>query len=136
MIIAIDYDGTCVRHEYPKIGKDIGAVLVLKELIENGHKLVLNTMRSGKELAEAVEWFKEKDIPLFGVNENPEQKSWTKSPKVYAHLYIDDAALCCPLLHGDFDDNGNGGYYDRPHVDWEAVRKILVDKKIIVSKYN
>ena len=26
MIIAIDFDGTCVTHEYPKIGKDIGAV--------------------------------------------------------------------------------------------------------------
>lgn len=25
MIIAIDFDGTCVTHEFPKIGKDIGA---------------------------------------------------------------------------------------------------------------
>jgi hypothetical protein len=26
-IIAVDFDGTCVTHEYPSIGKDIGAVL-------------------------------------------------------------------------------------------------------------
>ena len=26
MIIAIDFDGTCVTDEFPKIGKDIGAV--------------------------------------------------------------------------------------------------------------
>ncbi len=25
MIIAIDFDGTCVTHMYPKIGRDIGA---------------------------------------------------------------------------------------------------------------
>ena len=55
MKIGIDFDGTCVTHEYPKIGKDIGAVPVLKELVEKGHKLILNTMRSGKELEDAVE---------------------------------------------------------------------------------
>ena len=28
--IAIDFDGTVVTHEYPKVGRDIGAVPVLK----------------------------------------------------------------------------------------------------------
>jgi hydroxymethylpyrimidine pyrophosphatase-like HAD family hydrolase len=46
MIIAIDFDGTCVTHEFPKVGKDINAVPVLKALVENGHQLVLFTMRS------------------------------------------------------------------------------------------
>ena len=32
--IAIDFDGTCVVHKYPEIGKDIGAVAVLRELIK------------------------------------------------------------------------------------------------------
>jgi hypothetical protein len=36
-----------MTHDYPKIGKDIGAVLVLKELIDNKHQLILFTMRSG-----------------------------------------------------------------------------------------
>ena len=48
MIIAVDFDGTCVSHEYPKVGKDIGAVPVLKALVEIGHKIILNTMRSGE----------------------------------------------------------------------------------------
>ena len=39
MIIAIDFDGTCVYHDYPYVGKDIGAVPVLKELVAAGHKL-------------------------------------------------------------------------------------------------
>lgn len=34
MVIAVDFDGTCVTHEFPKVGKDIGAVPVLKELVE------------------------------------------------------------------------------------------------------
>ena len=29
MDILIDFDGTCVAHEFPKVGKDIGAVPVL-----------------------------------------------------------------------------------------------------------
>ena len=48
MEIAIDFDGTCTTHEFPKIGKDIGAVRVLKRLINNGHNLILFTMRSDR----------------------------------------------------------------------------------------
>lgn len=32
MDIVIDFDGTCVTHEFPLVGKDIGAVPVLKKL--------------------------------------------------------------------------------------------------------
>lgn len=34
MIIGIDFDGTCVKHAFPKIGEEIGAAPVLKELVE------------------------------------------------------------------------------------------------------
>lgn len=57
MIIAVDFDGTVVSHEYPHIGEDIGAVPVLKELVAAGHKLILYTMRSGRLLDEARMWF-------------------------------------------------------------------------------
>jgi hypothetical protein len=127
MIIAVDFDGTCVTHEYPRVGKDIGAVPVLKKLTDSGNKLVLNTMRSGDELADAIQWFIDNDIPLYGVNENPDQKSWTASPKVYAHIYIDDAALGCPLV---FDH----GLSSRPFVNWTAVDEFLkrgVEEEII-----
>lgn len=100
MIIAVDFDGTCVTHEYPRVGREIGASYVLKELVKNGHRLVLNTMRGGGEVLDAaVGWFASRGIPLYGVNETPSQKSWTGSPKVYAQIYIDDAALGCPLVH-------------------------------------
>jgi hypothetical protein len=87
MKIAIDFDGTCVLHEYPAIGRDIGAKPYLGMLVEDGHQLILYTMRSGDRLAEAVLWFEEAGIPLFGVNHNPEQDYWTESPKAYAQLY-------------------------------------------------
>lgn len=128
MEICIDFDGTCVTHEYPKIGKDIGAVPVIKRLIEAGHKLILFTMRCDFEefegcnyLTYAVNWFKANDIELYGINENPSQKEWTKSPKAYGHLYIDDAALGCPI-------KVNKELSDRPFVDWESVESEL--KKI------
>jgi hypothetical protein len=35
IVIAVDFDGTCVTHEYPRVGQDIGAVPVLKKLVEN-----------------------------------------------------------------------------------------------------
>ena len=124
MIIAVDFDGTCVTHEYPNIGKDINAVPVLKELVENGHKIILYTMRCDKELKEAVQWFESNDIPLFGINENPTQRKWTKSPKIYAHLYIDDAALGIPL-------NLDESISNRPFVDWESVKVLLQNNGVL-----
>ena len=83
LVISVDFDGTCVTHEYPAVGKDIGAQKVLKKLVANGHRIILFTMRSGIELEEAKLWFARNGIPLFGVNENPEQHIWTTSPKPF-----------------------------------------------------
>lgn len=121
--IAIDFDGTVVTHDYPNIGSDIGAIPVLKQLIEKNYKLILNTMRSGKELRDAVSWFKKNEIPLFGINKNPTQSKWTDSPKVYAHLYIDDAALGIPLIHDKINN--------RPYVNWVKVEKLLIQRGIL-----
>ena len=125
MNIGIDFDGTCVTHEYPRIGKDINAVPILSALVERGHNLILITMRSGKELKEAVKWFKENNIDLYSINSNPTQRKWTKSPKIYAHLYIDDAGLGVPLIY-------NPEYSTRPYVDWDAAYKILKEKGILL----
>lgn len=79
-------------------------------------------MRDGEFLDEAVKWFQKNDIKLWGINKNPEQKEWTTSPKVYAHLYIDDSSLNCPMTH---DTHLN--FY----VDWIEVKKWLEIRKII-----
>ena len=116
MTIAVDFDGTVVTHEYPRTGRDIGAVPVLKKMSDDGHKIVLNTMRSGQELMNVMNWFYDNNIPLYGVNHTPGQEKWTRSPKVYAHLYIDDCALGCPVLT---DENG------KKYVDWRKVSEIM-----------
>ncbi len=118
-IIAVDFDGTCVTHEYPEVGEDVPhAVEVLKRLNKAGVKIIVWTMRCGDYLdKDASNWFKEKGIKVWSFNQNPQQKSWTDSPKCYAQLYIDDAALGCPLSYPE-----DGG---RPFVDWFEVEKIL-----------
>lgn len=123
MVIALDFDGTVVTHEYPYIGEDIGAVPVLKELVAAGHQLILFTMRSGKLLDDALAWFERNGIELYAVNENPEQVSWTSSVKVHANMYIDDCALGCPIR---FEDGVR-----RPFVDWKKVREILIYNRVI-----
>jgi hypothetical protein len=119
-IIALDFDGTCVMHEYPRVGDDVpNAVEVLKKLNANEVKIILWTMRSGEYLQDAVNWFAEREIEIWAVNENPQQKHWTQSPKAYAPVYIDDAALGCPLK---FYDDGNGS---RPFADWVEIERLL-----------
>ena len=100
-IIGIDFDGTVVTHMYPEVGKDIGAVPVLKRLVDCGNKLILFTMRDSKNgtLQDAINWFKENGIELYGVNTNPSQASWTDSPKAHCHIYIDDAGLATPTKY-------------------------------------
>lgn len=152
MIIGIDCDGTIVTHDYPNMGKDIGAAGFLRALVKNGHKLILCTMRSHPKainkaelkktgssilgtygdrpgsdpLNDALDWFERNGIELYGVNECPGQKGWTGSPKPYAQLYIDDAALGCPLttIPG----------HPRPFVDWQAVGKMLLEMKLITYR--
>lgn len=123
-IVAIDFDGTCVTHDFPAIGGEIGAVPVLEELVANDRQLILWTMRDGHYLASAVNWFTYYKIPLFGINENPEQKSWTESPKAYANFYIDDAAVGTPLR---IDQKLS----PRPFVDWERMRILLKNRGLI-----
>jgi len=138
MILAVDFDGTCVTHMFPQVGSDIGAQKVLKRLIDGGHQLILYTMRSdvdnpvsedpaiipiaGQYLSDAVKWFEKNGIPLYGIQSNPTQSTWTTSPKCYAEIYIDDAALGCPLIYPQ---------HGRPYVDWNTVAYILEERKIL-----
>jgi len=130
LIIAIDFDGTIVDHRFPDIGMPVpGAIEWMKRFQAAGAKLILFTMRSDLRseamsdeghkadrpyLTEAVEYCRAHGVEFWGVNENPEQGSWTLSPKPYAHVYIDDAAFGCPLR----ESPRMGG---RPMVDWSAV---------------
>lgn len=120
MTIAIDFDGVCVSNEFPKVGHDIGAVPVLSELVTQGHKLILLTNRHGQTLKDAENWFRAYGIPLYGINRNPVQWHFSKSPKVYADLYIDDRNLGCPLKK-------DSSISAKPFVDWNKAHSMLKD---------
>lgn len=122
MVILIDFDGTCVQHEYPEIGGDIGAVPVLKKLVAAGNQLILWTMRDGAELLQAIMWFETNGIPLYAANHNPTQREWTTSPKAHGNLCIDDINLGIPLIYP-----GNA----RPYVDWDKIETLLTNKGMI-----
>ena len=127
MVIAVDFDGTCVEHKYPEVGGDvIGAEATLKDLVARGDQLILWTMRSGPALEDAVNWFNDRGIPLWGINTNRDQAEWTESPKAYAHLYIDDAAFGAPLdSYVKIEADGNHQVLGRPWLNWAKVREVL-----------
>lgn len=132
MVIAIDFDGTCVAGGFPDGFYDIGAQPILKRIIANGHKLALWTRRShmrnvdsfnpegADTLQIALDWFNLNDIPLSYVNERSEDKLWSTSPKMMYDLLIDDRALGIPLVKGE-----------ELYVDWEAVEELLIDLGVI-----
>lgn len=129
-IIAIDFDGTIVDHRFPDIGMPVpGAFDWMRRFQECGARLILWTMRSDMRsdgvspeknkadrdyLGEAVAFCRSHGIEFWGINQNPEQASWTQSPKVYAHIYIDDAAHGTPLR--EMPRSGS-----RLAVDWDEV---------------
>ena len=75
-------------------------------------------------LSHAVAWFEKHKIPLYGININPTQASWTDSPKVYAHYYIDDIALGSFIM-------SDPKISDRPFMDWAHVRLNLEAKNLL-----
>jgi len=94
MTIAVDFDGTIVEHEYPKIGKPIPMALeVLRKLREEEHhKLILWTIREGSLLQEAVDYCEKNGVYFYACNKNyPEEDIQNGVPrKVSADVFIDD----------------------------------------------
>ena len=95
MIIAVDFDGTIVEHRYPNIGRERPfATETLKKLNEDGHKLILWTVREGRLLEEAVAFCRERGVEFYAVNRDyPEEEKHRNehySRKLKADVWIDD----------------------------------------------
>lgn len=115
MTIAVDFDGTIVTHEYPNIGKEIPfAVQTLKMLQDDGHKLILWTVREGDLLRDAIQWCREKGLDFYAANkdypEEEEQNNNHYSRKLKADIWIDDRNI--------------GGL-----PDWGTIYQIIKNKK-------
>lgn len=142
-LLNIDVDGTVVTHAFPELGLNIGAEFVLRDLVKNGHKLIVFTMRcdhdfeptsdqpdiiaqGGPYLTHAINWFEFHDIPLYGIQKDPEQHKWTSSPKSYARYMIDDSALGTPLLFVP-------QLSSKKFVDWIEVSLLLCEQGLLTS---
>lgn len=117
MVIAVDFDGTIVEHEYPKIGEEIPfATETLRMLINDHHKLILWSVREGKLLDEAVEWCRERGVEFYAINRDyPEETTQNNnhfSRKLKADLFIDDRNL------GGLPDWGMIYRMVREHLTW------------------
>lgn len=98
MVIAIDFDGTIVEHRYPSIGKELPfAIDTLCKLSEEGHRLILWTVREGRLLDEAVEFCRSRGLEFYAVNSDyPEEENGKNAHftrKLKADMWIDDRNL-------------------------------------------
>lgn len=95
MNIAVDFDGTIVTHDYPKIGKELPfATATLKKLVQDKHQLILWTVREGELLDEAIEWCRQRGVEFYAINrdypEEEQDKNNYFSRKLKVDLWIDD----------------------------------------------
>ena len=104
MVIAVDFDGTIVEHRYPSIGKELPfAIETLRKLTQEGHRIVLWTVRQGDLLDEAVEFCRCRGLEFYAVNRDyPEEKEEANdhyTRKLKADLWIDCLTLTASATH-------------------------------------
>ena len=96
-IYAIDFDGTLCTNKWPDIGlENMKLIEFLKAERKAGNKVILNTMREGRLLEEALAWCRRNGLEFDAVNDNlPEvvEIYGTNSRKISCDYYIDDKAL-------------------------------------------
>lgn len=114
MTIAVDFDGTIVKHRYPEIGPEIPfAIDTLKLLIKEHHRLILWSVREGELLDEAIEWCRQRGVEFYASNKDyPEEKPTDHgfSRKLKVEMFIDDRNV--------------GGL-----PDWGTIYRMIHDKK-------
>lgn len=94
LVIAIDFDGTIVESDFPRIGAEIfGAGATIRRLKEKGHHITIWTCRCGDALTDAINWLLANKIPFDAVNINTPSRIRlynSDSRKISADIYVDD----------------------------------------------
>ena len=92
MKIAVDFDGTIVENQYPKIGPEIpGALNTLRELEDLGHQIILCQVRKGRYLDQAVEYCRENGVDLWDQEETLQRDTkWHISNRAIGDLIVSD----------------------------------------------
>lgn len=123
-IIYLDFDGTVVEHQWPMIGEvNPNAIQVIKKLIEAGHTVILNTMRSefnDGSLEHSIEYLKTNGIDIESTTKKLHPRIYNLDEDI---IFLDDIGFkmpLCPTLCGNFK-----------MVDWNKVEADLIKKGII-----
>jgi len=98
MIVAVDFDGVLCKDAFPEIGEpNYRVISFVRELIDDGHEVVLWTCRVDRRLVEAVKWCHDRGLYFCAVNDNaPSNKAKYEKEypngtrKVFADVYLDD----------------------------------------------
>lgn len=113
-IYSFDFDGTIVQNKYPEIGEPISEVIrFIQRVKADGNYIILNTMREGKYLNQAVDYCRDNGIVFDAVNDNlPHMKDYFKNNprKIFANYYIDDHNLFMPKINGLTSEDYNEQY--------------------------
>jgi hypothetical protein len=107
MLIQLDFDGTVVEFDYPKIGLlNEGSIEVVNKLRNAGHEIVLNTYRADLNdgtLEEAHVFLKEmgispSDLPIPTNEKKVKSPPWDLTQFIEQQvLFIDDDTKNIPL---------------------------------------
>jgi len=117
-IVAVDFDGTIVPNNYPHIDCFVPGAEKSMLWLTKHCRVILWTMRTGRELHKARAFLVNHNIYCWEYNENPEQKNWAPdSKKQYAKLYIDDLGFGMPL-YTDFNNRFPEIECKEPWVNW------------------
>lgn len=93
-VISCDFDGTLFTDAWPYIGiPNLELIKKLIDLKKQGHYLILNTMREGTLLIDAVNACSKFGLTFHTANDNliELQREFGNNPrKIYADIYLDD----------------------------------------------
>ena len=97
VILAVDFDGTIVKDEYPGIGKALpGAIQAINELYDDGYCIIINSCRARDKEDEMIDWLNRNGVKYCHANENCQCRvvSYrTDCRKISADCIIDDKSL-------------------------------------------
>ncbi|MBR8535399.1 hypothetical protein KDU71_07490 [Carboxylicivirga sediminis] len=128
LTIAIDFDGTvCTYAQWPKIGQPQEyAKDVINKLYDEGHTIIINSLREGVYQHQAERWLEQHGINYHHFNENSPAniKKYYECRKIGADVYIDDRNInglpkwidiyamiqnmCKPVIIGIVGESGSG----------------------------
>lgn len=112
-IIAVDFDNTIAREEWPFIGDLLpGARDVINKLHDQGHKIIIWTCREGEYAEEAIEFLEREGVKFDLFNNNCEdrmEKYGWDSRKIGCDISIDDRDI----------------YWKINGIDWKVIDTML-----------